>query len=150
MLAKFLGSDNATTVMGLYTFTGDDCNAVFKGKGKVTPLKKLQKAFKQLRVKWEVKEQTYSALEEFTCLMYSNVSIKSINEIRALMLRKMVGDEDKLSTKSKVDFSHLPPCRDSLLPHIDSVHYKLCMWKQSHIPISECPLPQDGTWVDQR
>ena len=75
----------------------------------MTPLKKLQKAFKQLRVKWEVKEQTYSALEEFTCLMYGNMCIKSINEVRALMLKKMVGEEDKLSTKSKLDFSHLPP-----------------------------------------
>ena len=116
MLAKSLGSDHATAVMGLYTFTGDDCNAAFKGKRKVTPLKKLQKyplfqkTFKQLGVEWEVKEQTYSTLEEFTCLMYCNAHIKSINDVRAFMLRKMVGEEDKLSTKSKVDFSHLPPC----------------------------------------
>ena len=41
MLAKSLVSDHATVVMGLYTFTSDDCNATFKGKGKVTPLKKL-------------------------------------------------------------------------------------------------------------
>ena len=87
MLAKSLGSDHATAVMGLYTFTGDDCNAAFKGKGKVTPLKKLQKyphfqkAFKQLGVELEVKEQIYSALEEFTCLMYGNASIKSIDEV---------------------------------------------------------------------
>ena len=61
MLAKSLGSNHATAVMGLHTYTDDDCNAAFKGKWKVTPLKKLQKyprfqkAFKQLKVEWEVK-----------------------------------------------------------------------------------------------
>ena len=42
-LAKSRGSDHATALMGIHTFTGDDCNCAFRGKGKVGPLKKLQK-----------------------------------------------------------------------------------------------------------
>ena len=149
-LTKSLSSDHATALMGLCTFTGDDCNSAFRGKGKVGPLKKLQKypkfqkAFKDLGSDWKVKDEVYESLEEFTCLMYGNTHIKCINEVRTLMLRKMVGDEDKLSSKSKVDFARLPPCKDSLYPHIDRVNYRVCQWKRSHIPIYECPLPQDG------
>ena len=36
-LSKSLCSDYATALMGLYVFTGDDCNIAFKGKGKVPP-----------------------------------------------------------------------------------------------------------------
>ena len=36
-LAKSLGGDYAIALMGLYVFTGDDCNSAFKGKGKVAP-----------------------------------------------------------------------------------------------------------------
>ena len=86
----------------------------------------------------------YEVLEEFTCLMYGNTCIKCINEVCALMLRKMVGEEDKFSSKSKVDFSHLPHCKDSLYPNIDRVNYWFCEWKRSHIPICDCPLPLDG------
>lgn len=149
-LAKSLGSDHATAILGLYMYTGDDCNSAFRGKGKVGPLQKLQKyprfqkLFKDLGSDWKVKDEVYEALEEFTCLMYGNTRIKCVNEVRLLMLRKMVGEEDKLSSKSRVDFSRLPPCKDSLYPHIDRVNYRLCQWKRSHIPIYNSPFPQDG------
>ena len=83
--------------MGLDVFTGDDCNSAFKGKGKVAPLKKLQqyprfqKVFQAWGSAWDVQEELYSTLEEFTCLMYGNTPIKSIKELRVLVLRKMVG-----------------------------------------------------------
>ena len=50
----------------------------------------------------------YETLEEFTYMIYVNMCIKCIKEVCALMLRKMVEVEDKLSSKSKVGFSHLP------------------------------------------
>ena len=42
-LALTLGKGWCTTLLGFYVFTGEDCANVFKGKGKVTPLKKLLK-----------------------------------------------------------------------------------------------------------
>jgi hypothetical protein len=42
-LGETLGSDYCSTLLGYYVFSGEDCTSAFKGKGKVTPLKKLQK-----------------------------------------------------------------------------------------------------------
>ena len=42
-LASTLGKEWRTTLLGFYVFTGEDFTSVFKGKGKVTPLKKLLK-----------------------------------------------------------------------------------------------------------
>lgn len=42
-LADSLGQDYCTAVLGLYVFTGEDVTSAFKGKGKVGPLKKLER-----------------------------------------------------------------------------------------------------------
>ena len=41
--AKSLGSLYCTTLLGYYVYSGEDCTSAFRGKGKVTPLKKLKK-----------------------------------------------------------------------------------------------------------
>ena len=38
-----LGSLYCTTLLGYYVYSGEDCTSAFKSKGKVVPLKKLQK-----------------------------------------------------------------------------------------------------------
>ena len=40
-LADELGKDWSATILGFYVFSGEDCSSAFKGKGEVTPLKKL-------------------------------------------------------------------------------------------------------------
>ncbi len=42
-LAESLEPEYCTTLLGFYVFSGEDCTSAFKGKGKVGPLKKLQK-----------------------------------------------------------------------------------------------------------
>ena len=42
-LGKTLKIDYCNALLGFYVFSGEDCTSAFKGKGKVTPLKKLQK-----------------------------------------------------------------------------------------------------------
>ncbi len=42
-LEESLGSEYCSTLLGYYVFSGEDCTSAFKGKGKVAPLKKLQK-----------------------------------------------------------------------------------------------------------
>ena len=64
-------------------------------------------------------------LEAFTCLMYGHAREKFVNAVRSIMLNKMVGENKKLTTKYKLDLSRLPPCRDSLAPHIGRVNYRL-------------------------
>ena len=42
-LAESKGAEYCTALLGLYVFTGEDVTSAFKCKGKVGPLKKLQK-----------------------------------------------------------------------------------------------------------
>ena len=59
-LAESLGEEYCATLLGYYVFSGEDCTSAFKGKGKVRPLKKLEKnpkfhkAFQQLGDDWDV------------------------------------------------------------------------------------------------
>ena len=82
-------------------------------------------------------------VEEFTCLMYGYSRTTSINETRYLMIKKMVGDDATLTTKSKVDLSRLPPCRNSLLPHLWRVNHRLVLYKRANLPIFEHIQPYD-------
>ena len=70
-------------------------------------------------------------VEAFTCLMYGHDRERSINSVRSIMLKKMVGEDEQLTVKCKVDLSRLPPCRDNLVPHIWRVNYRLATYKQA-------------------
>ena len=114
-MAKELGVVWCMVLLAIYVFTGEDCVSAFKGKGKVTPLKKLMKnpkfhdAFGKLGDEWTVPDDIINKLEMFVCLMYGYGRETSANTVRAKMLEKMVGDDDGLTSKSKVDLSRLPP-----------------------------------------
>ena len=75
--------------------------------------------------------------------MYGYFRQKSINTVRGIMLRKMVGEGEQLTTKSKIDLSQLPPCRDNLIPHIHRVNHRLAIYKRAYIPIFWSPKPYD-------
>uniref|UniRef100_UPI00358FCD05 uncharacterized protein n=1 Tax=Myxine glutinosa TaxID=7769 RepID=UPI00358FCD05 len=123
-LAESLGEDYCVTLLGFYVFSGEDCTSAFKGKGKVGPLKKLEKnprfhkAFSQLGDNWTLKPEVLRQLEQFTCLMYGQSRESSVDVVRAKLLRKMVGEDKKLTSKSKVDLARLPPCHSALKPHV--------------------------------
>ena len=77
--------------------------------------------------------------------MYGNSQEKSVNKLRTKMLHKMVGGTDvKLSKKSKVDLSRIPPCTNSLIPHIQCVNHRMCCYKKAHVPIFSKPKPDDN------
>lgn len=83
-------------------------------------------------------------LEQFTCVMYGQARETSVNSVRANMLRKMVGQDQKLTTKSKVDLARMPPCLDSLVPHIRRVNYRVACYKLANEPIFWKPKPDDA------
>ena len=61
------------------------------------------------------------------------------------MLRKMTGGKNlSLKINRKVDLSKLPPCRSSLIAHIQRVNYRLAQWKRAHIADPQIPDPTDG------
>ena len=147
-LAEDKGPSYCEALLGLHCFTGEDTNCAFKGKGKVNPLKKLEKkpkfmdTFRSLGHTLEVTDQTMTELEEFTCFMYGHQRIKSVNKARTIMLQKATGGNNQsLRHVKKVDLSKIPPCLRSLRPHILRANYRLYEFKHSHIPDPELPPP---------
>ena len=149
-LAASLGEDYCSTFLGFYVFSGEDCTSAFRGKGKIGPLKKLEKnprfhnAFRQLGNDWTIQSQTLKDLEEFTCLMYGQSRQSSVDAIRPRLLRKMVGEDEKLTLKSKVDLTRLPPCQSALKPHLQRVNYRVALYKHADRCIVEKPNPYDA------
>ena len=77
--------------------------------------------------------------------MYGDKKETSVNKLRAKMLRKMVGGNEKLTSKSKVDLARLPPCINSLKPHIERVNYRVACLKKANVALFEIPKPdEDG------
>ena len=72
-----------------------------------------------------------------------------VNRLRSKMLKKMVGEDKPLSIDSKVDHARLPPCRDSLTPHVQRVNYRIACYKKAHILIFERSklCDEDQGWV---
>lgn len=149
--AEILGERYCAALLGLYIWTGEDCTSAFRGKAKVGPLKKLEKnprfqqAFERLGENWVLDPDVHTMLEQFGCLLYGHRREKSINSVRSKMLRKMVGEGKKLTTKSKVDLARLPPCCASLQPHNNRANHRACLYKRADEAIVEKPKPyEDG------
>ena len=80
---------------------------------------------------WSVDQEVLNDLEAFTCLMYGHARERSINSVRSIMLKKMVGEDEQLTVKCKVDLSRLPPCRNNLVPHIWRVNCRFATYKRA-------------------
>ncbi|CAJ1064746.1 uncharacterized protein LOC124118725, partial [Xyrichtys novacula] len=148
-LANDLGSEYCETLLGYYVCSGEDCTSAFKGKGKVGPLKKLQKnpkyqaAFRELGVEWCLSSSCKEDLEHFTCLMYGHGREKKVDAVCVKMIRKMVRDDESLSAKSKVDLGRLPPPQCSLSTHLDRCNHRVACYKRAAAPVFERPKPYD-------
>ena len=117
--------------VGSYVFTREDCVSTFKGQGKVAPLKKLMKypkfhsAFSKLGEEWIVPEDVTKYLEKLVFTISGYVRETSVNAVRTKMLKKMVGENEALTSRSKVDLSCLPPYCYSLFTHIQRSNHPL-------------------------
>ena len=99
--------------------------------------------YSQLGDEWELKPEVQEQLEAFTCVMYSHARETSVDLVRSKMLRKMVGEDEALSSRSRVDFARMPPCQDALIPHIQRVNYRVASYKRAAEPIFWRPKPYD-------
>ena len=81
--------------------------------------------------------------------MYGQSKVSNLANARANKLRKIVGEGSQLSSKSRVDFSRLSPCRSSLELHIYRVNHRVAIFKRAYKPIIEIPSTTDEKqgWV---
>ena len=115
-------------ILGIYCYTGEDCNCAFAGKGKVNPMKELEKnpkfqdSFAKLGDSWAIHDWIVEELDDFTCAMYGYTRVQSVDEVRALMLKKDVGEAESIINHSyNIDLAKLPPYKHSLVPHVQSI-----------------------------
>ena len=57
--------------------------------------------------------------------------------LRAKHLRKIVGDNEKLTSKSKIDLARLPPCYYALKPHLPRLNHRVALYKRADESILE-------------
>ena len=142
-LAESLGEDYCGTLLGFYVFSGEDCTSAYKGKGKMGPMKKLEKnpkyhsAFRKLGDDWNVSPQLLKELEQFTCLIYGQSRESSVD----VVCHKLLIRSSFLSPN--VDLARLPPCNSALRPHIQRVNHRVCLYKCADDPTVQKPQPCD-------
>ena len=86
---------------------------------------RFHKEFMQFGEEWNLKSHVLKQLEEFTCLMYGQNRESSMDGLLAKLLRKIVGEDEKLTSKSKVNLARLPPCHSALKPHFQRVNHRI-------------------------
>ena len=75
--------------------------------------------------------------------MYGQCGESSVDAIRFKMLRKMVGEDERLTSKSKIDLGRLPLCYSALKPHIQRVNHRVVLYKRA----AQAIIEQDQGWT---
>ena len=65
----------------------------------------------------------------------------SVSAVRTKMLIKMVGEDEALTARPKVDLSRLTLYHDSFFTHIQRCNHCLACYKRAALPMFECLKP---------
>ena len=143
-IAQTIGESLCTALLGFHAFSGCDSVSAFASRGKLSGYKLLaknlmfQETFKSLGQDWNVSEDLYSALEHFTCHLYSSsTKTKSVNELRYMLF---------CAKREEVESFQLPPCNDCLRKHIQRSNYQTAVWKSALHNDAVIPSPVGRGW----
>ena len=138
------GSRLCRCLPGLHAFTGCDSASAFSGKGKLTALKlarqnpSIQELFQRVGMAWEVSEELFMELQQFTCTMYApNSGTDDVNLLRYRLFCAKKGD---------IDSRLLPPCQDTLRKHCQRANYQAAVWRRSLQNSPVLPSPIGNGW----
>ena len=88
-LALSLGDSVCDSLIGLHAFTGCDTVSAFASRGKLNALKLMQRGityqetFSQVGQSWDVQQQLFEKVQQFTCRMYvAASSTTEVNDLR--------------------------------------------------------------------
>ena len=129
---------------GLHAFTWCDSVCAFSGKGKLTALKlarqnpSIQELLERVCLAWEVSEELFMELQQFTCTMYApNSGTDDVNLLRYRLFCAKKGD---------IDSRLLPPCQDTLRKHCQRGNYQAAVWRRSLQNSPVLPSPIGNGW----
>lgn len=148
------GPDVCSVLPSIHSFTGCDTTSAFVRRGKLIPLKNIEKnqsflnVFDKLGKTLDVTEDLLSELEKYVCSMYGKPKYSDVNKLRYdLFAQKYQGKSGQLlSNYDGVDLSLLPPCRDSLEMHIKRANYQAYIWLHADQRYPEVPSPVGHGW----
>ena len=133
-----MSTSEKAALIAFHAFTGNDYLSSFFRKGKSVCWKvtkqhvKFETAFKLLGISWDLSEETFSMLEEFTWYLYGYKQ-NNISEVSRLFSKKY-GNEHKV-----VDLSLLTPCQSVLKLHAERPNIVSMKWRKSLQPIINIP-----------
>lgn len=146
-VVQMFGSELCRSLPGLHAFTGCDSVSAFAGKGKLAALKiikrkkSFQNLFQQIGMQWELTDELFAKLQEFTCMMYSSTpGTSDVNELRYRLF---------CAKKGKLDSNQLPPCADCLKKHSLRANYQAAIWRRSLQNCPQVPSPIGHGWVQE-
>ena len=134
------------SLTGFHAFTGNDYVSSFFRKGKQFCWKKMiaeerfLRCFKDLGDSWILSEEMKEVLELYVCKLFSSKK-SSTDEVRLEMFMKKQTVQNKV-----IDLSILPPCKSSLLLHMERANYVASIWKRSKQAQIEYPELSSHGW----
>ena len=63
--------------------------------------------------------------------------------VRSCFDRKMVGEDQNLTSRYKVDLTRLPPCQSALMSHVQRINHREAFYKRANEATLEKPTPYD-------
>lgn len=149
---KTQGQEICNSLIGLHSFTGCDSVSCFAGEEKVIALKLLKndpanQEFKQLGQCWDVSNELFEKLEQFTCEMYAGnksrsntIGTKRVNELLYQLF---------CAKRGEAESSRLPPCTDCLFLHTQRAYYQAVIWRRCLEAKPNIPNPSDHGWTEE-
>ena len=144
-IVQALGQNLCSSLLGMHAYTGCDTVSAFAGRGKIGALRivKEQRSFQEmfdlLGVEWELSDDLFQMLQNFTCRMYSSrPGTNSINELRYRLF---------CSKRGNIESDQLPPCADCLYKHACRANYQTGIWRRSLENCPEIPSPLRHGWI---
>jgi hypothetical protein len=141
--------DEREALIGFHAVTGNDYTSAFFGKGKNKCWKIMKgkqefvTAFQEMGNGWTLSENSIDSFEKFVCKLYGSKKIR-VNDAHYELFQKKYVKENKV-----IDLSLLPPCRSSLILHLNRCNYVACMWKSSAVANITYPPPSQHGWTGE-
>ena len=154
MLHEELGSDLCRALPFFHALTGCDYTASFCRKGKVSPLKLLEKyvniqrTFAAIPNSLELSSCVFNIVQRYVCLMYRKTGFEDVDEARyEIFLEKYKPRSDgRLSCSGKMDASLMPPCKKVLVEKVKRAHLIARRWTSAPYPCPPPDCPEEAGW----